>query len=196
MANRSASGGPSGPAKPTKMVPTGAPVLDSGPASPVMEMANVEPVLLMLIKLARDLDEITALHRVAGFEVRTIAPDAQRHAIGRVGQRELAIRFLLAGKFRRNSFELHVDARFERPLRDGLADFLERQQLHRGHCLHRAVTWNSRKWEGPWRPDLRRTKAAPTLVVRAGRSRSRRRRRGRRRCRLTAISGRRLFHAR
>ena len=94
-------------------------------------MADIEAVLLMLIKLAGDLDEITALHRVARFVVWTVAPDPQCHAIGRVGEREFAIRFLFAGKFRRDRLELHVDARLQRALWDGLPNFLERHQLHR-----------------------------------------------------------------
>ena len=94
-------------------------------------MAGIEAVLLMLVKLASDLDEITALQRVARFVVWTVAPDPERHAIGRVGEREFAIRFLFAGKFRRDSLELDVDTHLQRALRDGLADFLERHQLHR-----------------------------------------------------------------
>ena len=87
---------------------------------------DVEAILLMLIKLAGDLDEITALHRVAGLVVRTVAPDAQRHAIAGVREDELAIRLLFAGEFCRDRFELHVDSRFERPLRHSLANFFER----------------------------------------------------------------------
>ena len=62
MAKRSASAGSSGPAKPTKMVPTGAPEPDSGPASPVIETANVEPVrareLLACMKFMIGLERI------------------------------------------------------------------------------------------------------------------------------------------
>ena len=79
----------------------------------------------MLVKFARDLDEIAALHRVAGLEIRAVAPDAQRHAIGRVGQGQLAIRLLLAGRFRRDRLELHVDARFHGTGLNRLANFLQ-----------------------------------------------------------------------
>ena len=158
----------------------------------------------MLIKLAGDLDEITALHRVAGFVVRTVAPDAQRHAIARVREDELAIRLLFAGEFCRDGFELHVDARFERSLRHGLANFFERQQLHRG----RKFAQITRHWTGETAlPNCEGGKgAAPrssprkggshVQIARAWRRRSRRRPRGHPHRRSAAISGRRLSRAR
>ena len=94
-------------------------------------VAGIEAVLLMLVKLAGDLDEIPALQRVARFVFWTVAPDPEGHAIGRVGEREFAIRFLFAGKFRRDSLELDMDTHLQRALWDGLPDFLERHQLHR-----------------------------------------------------------------
>src|SRR5689334_10088882 len=46
--------------------------------------ADIESILLMLVKFARDLGEIAALHRVAGLVIRMVAPDPQRHSIARV----------------------------------------------------------------------------------------------------------------
>jgi len=59
--------------------------------------ADVETILLVLIKFASDLGEIAAVHRVAGLVIGVIAPHPQRHSIARVGQRQFAIRFLVAG---------------------------------------------------------------------------------------------------
>ena len=79
----------------------------------------------MLIKLAGDLNEIPALHRVAGFVIGMIAPDAQGHAIARVGQGEFAIRFLFAGQFCSDHLELNMNASFHRTVGDRLANLLQ-----------------------------------------------------------------------
>src|SRR5207247_2158692 len=97
-----------------------------------LPLAGVESVLLVLVKFAGDFNEIAALHRFAGSEVRVIAPDPQRHAIGGVGQSQLAIWFLLTGEFRDDGFELHTHLRLNRSLRNSLSDFFEGQQWHRG----------------------------------------------------------------
>ena len=60
--------------------------------------AGVETRLLVLVKLAGDFDEISRLHGIAGSEIGMVAPDAQHHAINRVGERKLAVRFLIAGR--------------------------------------------------------------------------------------------------
>src|SRR4051794_13585860 len=86
----------------------------------------------MLIKLAGDLDEVAALHRFARFVTRMIAPDAEGHPVGCVGEGEFAVGFPLAGEPGGDRLELHVNARLERALRDRLADLFERLQIHRG----------------------------------------------------------------
>src|SRR5262245_55030700 len=56
--------------------------------------SDIEPVLLVLIEFAGDLDELAALERIASLIVGMIAPHPQRHAIARIGQTELAIGLL------------------------------------------------------------------------------------------------------
>ena len=76
----------------------------------------------MFKELSGDLDEISALHRVARFIVGMIAPDAKSHTIAPIGQGEFAIRFLLACQFGSDCLELHMNASFHRTVRDGLAN--------------------------------------------------------------------------
>ena len=84
--------------------------------------AGIEAVLLMLIKLAGDLDEIAALHRVARFVVgmslqtrRVMRSAASARVSSQYG-------FCSRVSFGGDRLELDVDARFQRALRDGLAN--------------------------------------------------------------------------
>ena len=92
---------------------------------------RVEPVLA-LEELAADLHEIAGLHRIAGFEIRVVAPDAQGHAIDRIGERELAVGLLVARGSRGERFDLDMDARLERTARHCLANFLQSEQFKHG----------------------------------------------------------------
>jgi len=78
--------------------------------------------LLMLEEFSGDLNEIAALHRIAGLEVGMIAPDAKSHAIAPVCEGEFAIRFLLSSQFGCDRLELDMNARLHRTVGDGLAN--------------------------------------------------------------------------
>ena len=92
---------------------------------------RVEAELLVLQKLAAQLDEIRSLQRIARLEFRMIAPDPQRHPIAGIGESELAVRLLLARHFRSNTLDLDVNARLHgRTVLGVTAYFAQGQQFH------------------------------------------------------------------
>ena len=69
---------------------------------------------------------------VSRFVFWMIAPDAKRHAIGGIGEGQLAVRLAFARDLAGGGVHLHVDARFRRA--GGLhtaPHFFQRQEFHR-----------------------------------------------------------------
>jgi hypothetical protein len=98
---------------------------------PDFPIPRVEPELLVLQKLARQLDEVGRLERTAGPEFWMIAPDPQRHPIAGIGQAQFAVGLLLARDLRGDGFHLDMDARFHGRAVLGVAsNFRESQQVH------------------------------------------------------------------
>lgn len=83
----------------------------------------------MLDELARDLDEIGGLQRIARLVVRMIAPDAQQHAIAGVGQRKFAVRLALPGGPGFCRIHLHVDACGDGAVLRTSSNFADGQQV-------------------------------------------------------------------
>ena len=84
----------------------------------------------MRLKLAGKFDETLRRERAARLVGRMIAPDAQRHPVACIRQRELAIRLEFPGRFRLRGLDLHVHPRFHFAVLCGAADFAERHQIH------------------------------------------------------------------
>src|SRR2546423_7857951 len=98
---------------------------------PDLPVTRIEPELLVLHELAAQLDEIRGLERTARAEFRMIAPNAQRHSIARIGERELAVRFSLASRFGRARFHLDMHPRFhDRAVLRVATDFAKAEKLH------------------------------------------------------------------
>jgi hypothetical protein len=92
---------------------------------------RVEPKLLVLHKLAGELDEIGGLERAAGAELGVIAPDPQSHPVAGIGQTQFAVGLLLARDLRGDGFHLHMHARFHRrAVLRVTSNFRESQQVH------------------------------------------------------------------
>jgi hypothetical protein len=92
--------------------------------------ARFEPVLLMPVKLAGELDEILSRERTTRLVSRMIAPHTQRHAIAGIGENEFAVRLLFACQLWRRTFHLHMHPRWHRAILRRSANFSERHQVH------------------------------------------------------------------
>ncbi len=80
----------------------------------------------MSMKFAGELDEILICQCAARFVGGMIAPNAQRHAIARIDQRELAIGLLLARQLWRRALHLHMHPRGHGAVLRSAANFGQR----------------------------------------------------------------------
>jgi hypothetical protein len=96
-----------------------------------LPVPRIESELLVLHELAAQLDEIRRFEGAARFVLGMIAPHAERHAITRVRQTQLAVGLLLTRDLRGHAFNLDVDARFDHGAVLRVApDLSKRKQLH------------------------------------------------------------------
>src|SRR4051794_5539381 len=74
-------------------------------------LVSLEPELRVLLKFARELNEVTGRKHAASLVSGMISPDPQRHAIAGVGQRQFAVLFSFPRKLRRRVIDLNVNTR-------------------------------------------------------------------------------------